>query len=208
MNANTIANALQAIKGGGALQLALPAQSDGKLVYFGSNNLPLVLNVPNDPNAGIKVGASLSGIGEEGLWYADGKPFVIRVAGTVTPITASGVLRLVLSLGNGVADPSGKIPGGVSDIVLLSTSATLPASSPYGSNFYLEARCIWDSTSSMLNGHTSGQISATLVDLAAISQVNVKASPLPFLIGCSLSLQESSGVQPVVQLTDFSAEML
>ena len=207
MNANTIANALQSVKGGGSLVMALPAQSNGKLTYFNQNNLPVVLTVPNDPNAGIKVGAPLSGVAEEGMWWADGKPFLVRAAGTVSPITASGVLRIVLSVGNGTADPTGKIPGGVSDVVLISASATLPATAVFESNWLLEASCLWDSASMTLNGVVSGNIGGTLLDLATIQLKNLAASPLPFLLGASLSLQESSGVQPTVTLVDFSADM-
>jgi len=206
MNANTIVNALQAIKGGGSLKMQLPATSDSKLVYFNNALTPLVLSVPNDPNAGIKVGAPLSGVAEEGMWWADGKSFLVRAAGTVAPITASGVLRLVLSVGTGVAGVQG-IPGAVSDIVLASVSATLPASNPYDSNWYLEAKCMWDSTSNTLNGYLCGQIAGTLIDLVAFKQANLQISPLPFLLGTDLSLQAGVSINPVITLTDFSADM-
>lgn len=231
MNANTIANALALNNPANApavlsvfalsstvqtFQYAAPTNEGDNPSTF----LNVVLDVPNSPSqsyssAGVASGgaqsaASLSGIDQPNeVWSADGRPFLIRAFGKVAPITASGVFRIVLMLGDGVTKD---LAAAASQIALApaATTATLSAANPFDSNFNLEAECIWDSTSQQLNGFITGTLAGTLVALTAFQVNNVTESPLKFTLGASLTLQNSNAVTApaTVTLTEFTAERL
>lgn len=236
MNANTVSNALAANNPANAPVVQSVYALSSVVQTFSYNpstladggnlldvNLPVVLDIPNSPSqsytsAGVASGVgggnsnagSLSGLPQPNeVWSADGRPFLIRVNGKVAPITGSGVLHVVLMLGDGV---TGDLPAAAKQVPLASaaTFATLSASNPFDTNFNLEAECMWDSTSSQLNGYITGTIAGTLIALTAFQVSNVLESPLRFTLGASLSLQNSNAVTApaTITLVDFSAERL
>lgn len=146
------------------------------------------------------------GVNEE--WAADGHPFIIHIVGRVSPITSGGNLRLTLHAGNGIASANPTLPGNPSNLALYTAQAALPSSNPFNANFYLEIRCLWESSSNTLNYFAQGQINGTVLAQTAGAQVNwTGPNPLQFCLGASLSGQGTGqSVVPTVTLLEFSGE--
>jgi hypothetical protein len=225
MNQNTVVDALK--MAGVPLNTPVLLTNPGGVLWLfttsptGDNPgtlLPVVLNVPNTSaltygSAGTSGSAQaplasgpFSGTGspvEE--WYADGNPFLIRAAGTVRPNAFSKTFKLVLFSGNGqLSTATGYQP----DVQIGSATATTPASVSAFSNWYLEARCVWDSYSLQLNGVFSGMVCGTIINGVAFTVNNLSANvPLAFVLGCNLP-SGANAQNDIVSLEEFSAEML
>ena len=149
-------------------------------------------------------------------WYADGRSFLVRAVGQVAPNVYSKTLKLFLFVGNGL---NSGVAGQEPDQLLLQTSTTLPAqatNSAY-SNWYLEAKCLWDSASLTLNGVASGMVAGIAISASAFSIVNPTQwvaqqaagsyKPISFVIGANLNSSANPSAD-VVQLNEFTAEAL
>lgn len=180
--------------------------------------LPLDLVIPSQPSqvfsasgtsgsgAGLSSGASFSGVPIPALeeWTCDGRSFVVRVSGLVSPLQVSKTLTLDLYWGNGISLANGGF-GGTS---VYNLTATLPSANPFASNFNIETICMWDSVSNTLNTYTYGNIAGTLVSGQVQKIINVAPGQMSFVCGASLN---DSGVGQTatfkIQLNDFSADM-
>jgi len=90
----------------------------------------------------------------------DGRPFKIRLAGTVTSATAaSQTILFTLYLGT---SKSGTALKATTAFTGVATAGTYP--------FYLDATVIWDSVSQTVNGYIGSDIGNTLVANAAFTQ--------------------------------------
>jgi hypothetical protein len=124
-------------------------------------------------------------------------------------------VKFYLFAGNGLAAPSA---GALADFQIGFGSAVLPlqASNDAFSNYYLEAKCLWDSQSLYLTGVFSGVIAGTLVASAAFSIYNPSGyaaqqapgayASLPFVIGANIA-SSVSGANDLITLEEFSADL-
>lgn len=198
--------------GGGVVWLfTLPATS------VANAGAPVVLEVPTVAANGVEVGP-LAGHNEStsNLWYADSNMFLVRAQGRVSPSVFGKTLQLNLYAGNGLQAPA---PGALRDIQMGSGSVALPvqASNDAFSNWFIEAKCLWDSASLYLNGVFSGMIAGTALAATGFSIYNPSAwlaqqaagaySPLPFVIGATIA-SSASGANDLVVLEEFTAEQL
>ena len=224
MNADTIVDALRnaGVPTETPLTLSNPGGNNPWLftlpASFASNGgMPVVLEVPNTQGNAINVPSSLSGIADSnGLWYADGNMFIIRAIGRVAPNTFAKTLKLYLFAGNGLQTPNA---GALQDNQIGFGSVTLPAQSTgdANTNWYLEAKCLWDLPSLTLNGVFSGQCGSTLFSATAFSIYNPSAyaaqqaagsyASIPFVVGANLS-STAAPVPDTVQLLEFVADKL
>jgi hypothetical protein len=223
MNSNTIVDALRnaGVPTETPLTLSNPGGNSPWLFTLPANwasngGNPVVLEVPNIQGEAVDI-SQLSGLNDaNGLWYADGNMFIVRAVGRVAPNTFGKTLKLYLFAGNGLASPSA---GALADFQIGFGSATLPlqASNDANSNWYLEAKCLWDLPSLTLNGVFSGQIGNTLISSTAFSVYNPSAyaaqqapgsyNALPFVVGANLS-STAAGTADTVQLLEFVADLL
>ena len=225
MNANTIANALA--KSNPANTPAVLSNPSTLTLFqyspsaFDNDNpgtlLPLVLEVPSQPSqvysasgtsgsgAGIASGSRIVGGAlpvEE--WTCDGRAFVIRVNGTVSPLRISDTITLDLYWGNGISLAN----GGFGGISVYNLTATLPATNPFASNFNLETICMWDSTSNTLNTYTYGNLCGTLISGQVQKIINVAPGQVQFVAGASLNDSGAGQTKTFnITLNDFSADM-
>jgi hypothetical protein len=222
MNVNTVVNALQ--EAGVALNspitLTNPGGNNPWLFTWPAGFVfnaggPVALNVPcvqgEAVDLGSRAGIALSGREE---WYADGRPFIVRAHGLVAPLTFSKTFRIYLFVGNGVNPASA---GGQQDYELGLLSATLPASTTAYSNWYLEAKCLWDSASLQLNGQVSGQIGGSVISATGFSINNPTSwvaqqaagsyNPLSFVLGVNLASTAGPN-NDVVTLNELYADMV
>ena len=138
-------------------------------------------------------------------WYADGNPFLIRTAGKILPNSFGKTVKFYLYSGNGQLSTA---PGYQPDIQIGFASATLPASISAYSNYYFEAKCIWDSQSLQLNGVFSGMVAGTSIAGVAFTVNNLSANvPLAFVFGVNLS-SSANAVPDQVTLEEFAGEQL
>lgn len=227
MNSDTIVNALAGINPPNAPVVlsnptAITLFEYAPSAFVGDNPgtlLPVVLNVPSQPSqvfsaagtsgsgAGVYGGASLAGGAatmEE--WTADSRAFIIRAFGKVSPLQVSKTLTLDLYWGNGI----GLTNGGFGQVSLINAAQALSATNPFASNWYLESRVLWDSTSTRLNAYTTGQINGTSLGPVAVTIPNVPAGQVQFTCGASLndSGANQGGNVFTITLVEFSAERL
>lgn len=226
MNSDTIVNALARNNPPNAPAVLVNATAQTLFQYaptaFENDNpgtlLPLVLDVPSQPSqvfsasgtsgsgAGVYGGASQSGLPtvmEE--WTADGRAFIVRAFGKVSPLQVSKTLTLDLYWGNGISLAN----GGFGGISLINAAQALSATNPFASNWYLESRVLWDSTSTRLNAYTTGQINGVSLGPVAISITNVPGGQVQFT--CGASLNDSGAGQSntfTITLVEFAAERL
>ena len=200
---NTIANALG--KSNAALVLTNPGGNNPWLFNRPSSQgavVPAVLLVPSTAAQAAQSSDQFYGNTEpQEEVFVDGKPFVIRIAGTVNPSQVSQSLRLYLFLGNGESSLSA---GSVADVQLIIATGTLPAS-PAASNWLIEAKCMWDSLSNTLNVQSSGFINGTAVTSAMTQALNVAPGQVEFVVGANLA---STSTVSTVTLTNFAADIL
>ena len=223
-NANTIVDALRiaGIATEFAPSLTNPGgnnpwvftQPVGQGVGAANPGAPIVLSVPAVQGQAVETGRQSGGAQSDSqLWYADKNSFLVRVVGRVQPNAFSKTLKLYLFTGNGITAGVNLVP----DLQIGFASATLPAASSAFSNFYLEARCLWDSNSLQLNGVFSGMIGGVAIAPVGFSVNNPSAyaaqqaagsyNPLQFIVAANIP----STVNPsndVVYLDEFSAELL
>jgi hypothetical protein len=224
MNADTIVDALRnaGVPTETPLTLNNPGGNNPWLftlpASFASNGgQPVVLEVPNVIGEAINVPSSLAGIPDSnGLWYADGNMFIVRAIGRVAPNSFAKTLKLYLFAGNGLQTPNA---GALQDNQIGFGTVTLPlqASNDAYSNWYLEAKCLWDLPSLTLNGVFSGQCGNNLFTATAFSIYNPSAyaaqqgagsyAPLSFVVGANLN-STASTVADTVQLIEFVADKL
>ena len=185
---------------------------------FASNGgQPVVLNVPCVVGEAVEIGGNLAGTGDpNGLWYADGNMFYIRAIGRIAPSAFAKTLKLYLFAGNGLQTPNA---GALQDNQIAYLSATLPlqASNDANTNWWLEARCLWDLQSLTLNGQAYGQIGSTLLSPTGFSVYNPSAwaaqqaagayNPLPFVVGANVN-STAATLPDSVQLLEFVADRL
>lgn len=226
-NQNTIVDALRVA--------GIPTETAPILTNPGGNNpwlftwpassvanagVPVVLDVPIVQGEAIDVGA-LAGHNQatDQEWYADRAMFLVRVLGRVQPVAFAKTLKLYLFAGNGLASGSA---GSIQDFQLGLLSATLPAASTNAAstNWFIEAKCLWDSTSLSLTGSVSGVIGGTVISATGFSVVNPTAyayqqapgsyNPLAFVVGANLASTSAlpAGTNDILNLDEFTAEML
>ena len=224
MNANTLANALvnAGVAADTPLSLSNPGGNNPWLFtvpasYAANAGNPVTLDVPcvagEAAFTNFLNGTALPG---KQMWYADGRAFLVRACGTVQPNVYSKTLKLFLFVGNGL---NSGVAGQEADELLLQTSTTLPAqatNSAYA-NWYIEAKCLWDSASLTLNGVASGMVAGTAISASAFSIVNPTQwvaqqaagsyKPISFVIGANLNSSANPSAD-VVQLNEFTAEAL
>ena len=221
MNSNTVVDALRLA--------GIPTEQPLTLNNPGGNNpwlftapagfaanagAPVVLNVPCVIGEAVEISGNQAGEADpNGLWYADGNMFIVRVLGRVAPNTYAKTLKLYLFAGNGLDAGVGQL--GEKQIGFGSATLPLQASNDAYTNFYLEAKCLWDSQSLTLNGSFSGQIGANLISAAGFSIYNPSAwtpqqaagsyNPLPFVVGANLN-STAAGTADSVQVIEFVAD--
>lgn len=182
--------------------------------------LPAVLDIPSQPSqvysatgtsgsgAGLTPTSSQSGVALPGIeeWTCDGRPFIVRVNGTVQPLQTSRTFTLDLYWGNGIAVANA---GGIGGISVYNLTATLPSANPFESNFNIETICMWDSGSNTLNTYTYGNICGTLVSGQVLKITNVAPGQVQFV--CGAFLNDTAAGQGTntfnITLKDFSADM-
>ena len=224
MNSNTIIDALQlaGVASDQPLVLTNPGGNNPWLFsapagLAANAGAPVALSVPvvagESAIKGLLNGAPLPGKQE---WYADGRSFLVRAIGTIQPAGGSKTIKFYLFVGNGLG--SG-VTGSQADVMLGETSSTLPAFTTGGaySNYYLEAKCLWDSASLQLNGVLSGMVGGVAIAASAFSVPNPTAwvaqqaagsyNPLSFVLGVNIGSSLGSA-NDVVQLVEFTAELL
>jgi hypothetical protein len=223
-NANTIVDALRTagIAAEQAPVLTNPGGNNPWLFLwpagFAANaGAPVALSVPVVQGEGPQSAERLSGgaQGTDQVWYADRAMFLVRAVGRVLPATFAKTLKIYLFVGNGVNPASA---GGQQDYELGLLSATLPASSTKAadSNWFLEAKCLWDSSSLVLNGTLSGMIGGTAIAVTGFSVVNPTSwaaqqapgsyNPLAFVVGANIT--STAGIDDQVILDELTAEEL
>ena len=228
-NQNTIVNALRAAGEveNQPIQLTNPGGNNPWLfvwpagVGVGGPNAgqPVALEVPTVAANGIELGP-LAGHNEStnNLWYADSNMFLVRAQGRVAPNNYNKTLKLYLFTGNGLQN-AGAGAGALQDFQIGFGSATLPAQATNDaySNWYLEAKCLWDSQSLTMTGEFQGQIAGSLITRAAFSVYNPSAFvaqqaagaylPIAFVVGANISSSAAAG-NDVVALEEFVAEQI
>jgi hypothetical protein len=196
VNVNTFVNALRGV---GPLTLNSPTV----LTLFGA---PVVLSVPSTPSQAEQ--SSLSGDALPGheQWYADGQTFRVRASGLFQPLQASKTYSVFLYYGNGLAIAN---QGGTGETELGAASGTLNAAAPFYTNWSLQADCLWDSASSVLNVVLNGQVNGVALTQQVKQVANVAAGALQFVVG---GIANDSGVGQSIPfkiiLNDFSAELV
>lgn len=195
MNSNTVANALAENNPSGAP--ATLVNPTGASEFINPNGTPLILNVPSVASNGVLVGPQDGGPLSDGLWYADGKPFHVRVSGLIQPAQVSQTFTLVLMLvkGQTAADQIG--------VSLATWSQALDATSVY-TNFSIELDLLWDSQSQRLNGTYEGAIDGVVISRAATVKLTA-VGQLQFALVPKLSAAANQGN---VTLTQFFAEVI
>ena len=203
MNSNTVVDALR--------QAGVPSDQPLTLTNPGGNNpwlfslpasfaanagAPVVLEVPTVAANGVEIGP-LAGIAEsKGNWYADGRSFLVRAVGQAAPVAFGKTLKIYLFAGNGLA--SG-VSGSQADVELGLASGTVSAvgGTAAFSNWYIEAKCLWDSASLNLTGTLSGLIGGNVIAATGFSIPNPSAwvaqqapgayLPLSFVLGVNMA---------------------
>lgn len=221
MNVNTIADALQ---GGGN-----PPDSQVTLTNPGGNNpwlftwpataqanagVPVVLEVPSVQANGVLLGTLAGAANSDRLWCADGNAFVVRAVGKVQPVATGKTLKLYLFAGSG--EPQSGLPD-----FQIGPVQSFALGTPTGgafSNFWLEARCVWDAASLQLTGTIKSQCAGVLSAEAAFSVYNPSGwlaqqaagayNNLPFVLGANLASTANNPSNDLVILTEYSAEAL
>jgi hypothetical protein len=226
MNADTIVDALR--QAGIATETPITLSNPGGnnpwlFTYpagFAANaGAPVTLNVPCVIGEAIDASGNLAGTADpNGLFYADGNMFIVRAIGRVAPATFAKTLKLYLFAGNGL-DAAGGAGGSLGEKQIGFASATLPlqASNDANTNFWMEAKCLWDLQSLTLNGVFTAQIGTNVTTATGFSIYNPSAwaaqqapgsyNPLPFVVGANVN-STASGVADSVQLLEFVADRL
>ena len=220
MNANTIASAL-AVAGmptNAQLTLTNPGGNSPWLFTLPATAVanagqPACLEVPSVAANGVQVGP-FSGVAEsDSIWYADSNVFTVRAMGRVAPNATGKTLKIYLFAGNG--EPAGS--GALQDFEIgLISGVVTPTGGAY-SNWFIEAKCIWDSASLQLTGYYSGNVAGTATAPTGFAVYNPSAwaaqqaagayNNLPFVLGANIA----STVNPsadTVSLYEFSAELV
>lgn len=219
MNSNTLVDALRnaGVPQETPLVLTNPGGNNPWLftlpASFASNGgQPVVLEVPTVAANGIEQGL-LSGGADNNIttWYADTNVFVVRAIGRVAPNAFGKTLKLYMFAGNGLGSGS---PGALQDTQIGIASATLPATGQPAaySNWFLEAKCLWDAPSLTLTGLFSGLVAGVNIAATAFSVYNPSSwqaqaapgayLPLPFVIGANLS-SSANATPDTVSLFEF-----
>lgn len=177
---------------------------------------PVALAVPVVQAEGVTAAERLTGGNQatDQIWYADRAMFNVRAVGRALPSAFAKTLKLYLFCGNGLG--SG-VAGSSADVQIGFGSATLPlqATNVAYANWFMEAKCLWDSSSLTLTGIFSGQISGNLITSTAFSITNPSNyayqqaagsyNPLSFVVGANLS-STAAGVPDLVYLDEFTAD--
>lgn len=225
-NANTVVDALRTagVPADQALILNNPGGNNPWLFVnpasaVANAGAPCVLEIPTTAANGITTGGPLSGVSlsqPNNPWYADGNIFIVRALGRVQPNAFGKTLKIYLFAGNGLATPA---PGALADFPVGFGSATLPAAGQPAAftNWYVEAKCLWDSNSLNLNGTFSGFIGGTAIAATAFTVYNPSAwaaqqaagayNNLPFVIGANLGASTANPQNDVLTLEEFTADL-
>lgn len=198
MNSNTIVNALHA----SGLQENQPVSANLPLsgipvLFTDSNQNPITLNIPATAAQGSQVAPLFGGASERVNWFADGHPFRVRASGLIVPNSPGNFLTLKLQYGTGL---------GADAQTMFSIQSILPSVQPYATNWGLEGRLMWDSTSSSLCGVVDqGWIGVNNFSGNAVTRITgiTGSTPLHFVLAASMNVNGG-----VATLTEFSAEML
>jgi hypothetical protein len=223
-NANTVVDALRTagVPTDQALILTNPGGNNPWLFTNPASSTanagaPCALEVPTTSANGVTNGL-LSGTplaAANNPWYADGNVFIVRALGRVQPNAFSKTLKLYLFAGNGLSSGAA---GALGDFEVGFGSATLPALGQPAAftNWYFEAKCLWDSSSLNLNGIFSGFIGSTNIAATNFSIYNPSAwaaqqaagayNNLPFVVGANLN-STANAVPDLVTLEEFTADI-
>lgn len=224
-NANTIVDALRtagialetppSLNNPGGNNPTLFTWPAGSGVGAANAGAPVVLGVPVVQGEAVEVSSLAGGaVPDSQLWFGDRAMFRVRAVGRVQPNATGKTLKIYLFTGNGLPDSaSGAI--GDKEVGLLSGVVT-PVGGAF-SNWFLEAKCLWDSNSLQLTGTIKGVIAGTAVGetgFAIFDPTAFKAqqaagsyNPLSFVIGANIASTANPNAD-VVTLDEFSAEAL
>ena len=225
-NANTLVDALRTSGLATETSIALnnPGGSNPWLFTWPASltanaGAPVTLTIPVVQGEGPVAAERLTGGAQatDQIWYADRNIFIVRAVGRVLPSAFAKTLKLYLFCGNGLA--SG-VAGSEADVQIGFGSATLPlqATNVAYANWYIEAKCLWDSSSLSLTGIFSGQISGSLITQTAFSITNPSNwapqqaagsyNPLSFVVGANVgsTTTGNTGTVDQVYLDEFTAD--
>lgn len=179
-NRNTIADVINRQNNGQPLILSATTTFHGSFQLNGSTAL---LNIPN-PMALIDASAPFPN------FSPDGRPFLVRVAGKVT-----GGEKYQIDIVQG----TGLTP--------VAASTGLATNGLTADNFFLEAECMWDSTSQLLRCLYYGFTGQQAVNQAQVISSITVSTVASLQFNCALTIP-TANANAQITLTEFSAEIL
>lgn len=222
-NASTIVDALRTsgIATETAPVLTNPGGNNPWLFVWPAGNTanagaPVVLSIPvvqgESPVAAEQLAGGNQATDQE--WYGDRAMFLVRIVGRVQPNATAKTLKLYVFSGNGLPDSAA---GAIGDKQVAFGSASISPTGGAFSNFFLEIRCLWDSSSLQLTGTYEGQIAGSLISKTAFAVYDPTAyklqqaagsyNPLDFVVAANVN-STANAVADLVILDEFTAEEL
>lgn len=138
--------------------------------------------------------------------FDNGKPFLIRIAGLITPVSNAGN-TFTLKIYQGSA-----ISGGSPTPTVIASSGALTSyeSSTTAGSFLMETQCLWDSTSGLINGQMWWSFTGGTGNSYHVWQANTAASAVVTAsqLNFCASVQWGNTAAGIVAVSEFSLTQL